>query len=222
MSDQRKPAEAKLPRGARRKMETRHRLIEAAKTIMARSGIEGAAIAEIAEEADVGFGSFYNHFATKGDIALAALQSEVEELQLEALTDHADAGKSIVAFIHQVVAQGARNSTRAAFQVHAFNSISGLTNPFVERLREIVRRGRLNGEFQIADVDLISEMIASMMFGTMRYMLTTGDTKDSQELLLGGVLRVLGVPSDVASKLLIETAEGGAERGTKRKAGHRE
>jgi AcrR family transcriptional regulator len=217
MSEHGKLAETKLPRGARRKMETRHRLVEAAKAIMARSGVDGAAIAEIAEEADVGFGSFYNHFSTKTEIAMAALQSEVEKLQLEAQPQHTEAG-SVASFIRRVLAQGRSEPTRAAFQVQAFNSISGLTNPLVGHLREIVRRGTLRGEFQTADVDLTSEMIASMMFGTLRHALSTSGRKDSEALLLESIFRVLAVPSKVADKLLAEIRSAGSEKRLERKA----
>jgi len=53
------------PRGQRRKRETRSRLLEAALATMAEKGMEGVAINEITEVADVGFGSFYNHFESK-------------------------------------------------------------------------------------------------------------------------------------------------------------
>src|ERR1700742_4963105 len=60
-------------RGARRRRETRSRLLVAALKLMAEKGIEGAAINEITEAADVGFGSFYNHFESKEAIYAALL-----------------------------------------------------------------------------------------------------------------------------------------------------
>ncbi len=54
-------------RGARRKSETRRRLLAAARAIFARDGLESATIAQSTREADVGFGTFYLHFATKED-----------------------------------------------------------------------------------------------------------------------------------------------------------
>ena len=56
------PDAQREPRGERRKRETRSRLLEAALRLMAEKGMEGVAINEITEAADVGFGSFYNHF----------------------------------------------------------------------------------------------------------------------------------------------------------------
>jgi AcrR family transcriptional regulator len=63
----------RVPRGQRRKREIRSRLLEAALRLMAEKGMEGVAINEITEAADVGFGSFYNHFESKEAIYAALL-----------------------------------------------------------------------------------------------------------------------------------------------------
>src|ERR1700741_5273233 len=72
------PTGEREPRGARRKRETRVRLLEAALRLMARKGMEGVAINEITEAADVGFGSFYNHFESKDAIYRAVMDAVFE------------------------------------------------------------------------------------------------------------------------------------------------
>src|ERR1700758_640102 len=67
------------PRGARRRRETRSRLLEAALELMAEKGMEGGAINEITEVADVGFGSFYNHFESKEAIYAAVMEWVFDE-----------------------------------------------------------------------------------------------------------------------------------------------
>jgi len=62
------------PRGARRKRETHERLLRAAFTLIAERGADAVAINEITEAADVGFGSFYNHFESKEAIHAAMLR----------------------------------------------------------------------------------------------------------------------------------------------------
>jgi Transcriptional regulator len=64
-------AEGRQPRGARRKRETRARLLDAALRLMAERGMDSVAINDITEAADVGFGSFYNHFGSKEGIFTA-------------------------------------------------------------------------------------------------------------------------------------------------------
>jgi AcrR family transcriptional regulator len=57
-----------VPRASRldrRKVRTRQALIDAAVRLIAEGRGERASIAEITEEADIGFGSFYNHFDSK-------------------------------------------------------------------------------------------------------------------------------------------------------------
>ncbi len=49
----------------RRKARTRQALIDAAVQLIAEGRGERASIQEITEAADIGFGSFYNHFASK-------------------------------------------------------------------------------------------------------------------------------------------------------------
>lgn len=63
----------------RRRAETRQALIRAARTILAESGDTSASIRAIAERADVGFGSFYNHFTCKPDLFDAAVADALEE-----------------------------------------------------------------------------------------------------------------------------------------------
>lgn len=86
--------EASAPtRGARRKSETRRRLLRAARSVFAREGLENATIAQITSAADVGFGTFYLHFATKeeayravvtegfGELASAVTQARVQAME---------------------------------------------------------------------------------------------------------------------------------------------
>jgi AcrR family transcriptional regulator len=67
------------PRGARRRRETRARLLDAALVLVATKGLSSITINEITEAADVGFGSFYNHFESKEGIFTALIEWLFEE-----------------------------------------------------------------------------------------------------------------------------------------------
>lgn len=71
-------ADGREPRGAQRKRGTRARLLDAVLRLVADRDIEGVAINEITEAADVGFGSSYNYFELK-EATYAALVSAVFE-----------------------------------------------------------------------------------------------------------------------------------------------
>lgn len=81
----------------RRQQRTREQLIRAAGSVIARHGVEGLRLREVTDAADVGFGSFYNYFASKDEL----VEAVAEELMLatarslgahvEALTDPVEA-----------------------------------------------------------------------------------------------------------------------------------
>ncbi len=55
-------------RRSRSKDNTRRKLIDAALLVISEKGVDGTAIADITEKADVGFGSFYNYFSSKKEL----------------------------------------------------------------------------------------------------------------------------------------------------------
>jgi len=62
----------------RRKAQTRQALIDAAVRLIAEGRGDRASIAEITEEADIGFGSFYNHFDSKEQLFQTASEEVLE------------------------------------------------------------------------------------------------------------------------------------------------
>src|SRR5581483_11124334 len=60
-----------VSRVARKRLQARSRLIEAASAVIAERGVEGLRLRELADRADVGFGSFYTHFASKEELVEA-------------------------------------------------------------------------------------------------------------------------------------------------------
>lgn len=64
---------AALNRVERRKAQTHKKLVDAARAMLANDTAAQASIQEITETADVGFGSFYNHFSSKAELFEAAV-----------------------------------------------------------------------------------------------------------------------------------------------------
>lgn len=63
----------------RRKLRTRRALVHAAQGFIAQGKL-GVPILEITQAADVGMGSFYNHFSTKDELFEAALTDALDDL----------------------------------------------------------------------------------------------------------------------------------------------
>lgn len=73
----------------RQKADRTRRILEAASTQFRAQGYDPVRIEDIAAAADVSAGTCYNYFSTKGDILLAIVSMEVEEV--------IDAGRAVVA-----------------------------------------------------------------------------------------------------------------------------
>ena len=80
----------KVSRLDRRKARTRQALIDAAVRLIAEGRGDRASIQEITEEADIGFGSFYNHFDSKEQLFEDRLEEVLE--RWGQMIDRASAG----------------------------------------------------------------------------------------------------------------------------------
>ena len=95
----------------RRKEETRARILEAAVELFAEVGFEATKIADVCERADVARQTFFNHFATKQDVA-QELARRGHDFFLEAIEiarrEGSDTGERLAllfASIHQAASQ---------------------------------------------------------------------------------------------------------------------
>jgi AcrR family transcriptional regulator len=65
----------------RRREKTRVDLLQAAERVISRKGYHQTRIADIANEADVGLGTFYLHFKTKNEIFIELIEHGAAELR---------------------------------------------------------------------------------------------------------------------------------------------
>ncbi|MCW2770168.1 MAG: hypothetical protein JWR27_1601 [Aeromicrobium sp.] len=73
----------------RRRAATRERLLEAAREVLAREGIQGASVEHICEQAGFTRGAFYSNFASKDELVLALFEHE-RDLMFQRLHAAAD------------------------------------------------------------------------------------------------------------------------------------
>lgn len=142
------------PRGARRKRETRVRLLEAALRLMAKKGMEGVAINEITEAADVGFGSFYNHFESKEAIHGAVMDWVFEEFAdaLDRLvSDIADPAEVVSICVRHTLLRAQREPVWGQFLIREGYSARVLERGLGQRLLRDIQRGIASGCFKRDD-----------------------------------------------------------------------
>ena len=142
------------PRGARRKRETRARLLEAALGLMAEKGPEGVTINEITEAADVGRGSFYNHFESQ-DAIYAALVDWVFEDFADSLdrcaADLSDPAEIISVSVRHTLLRARREPVWGQFLIREGLSARALSRGLGQRLLRDVQMGAAAGRFGVVD-----------------------------------------------------------------------
>ncbi|MFF7470222.1 TetR family transcriptional regulator [Streptomyces sp. NPDC008092] len=190
----------------RRRAETRQALVRAARRILAETGDTGASIQAIAEQADVGFGSFYNHFDSKPALFEAAVVDALEEFgqafdeRLTGIDDPAElvaAGFRLSARMadsHPELMQVLRR--RGLGHIHAEN---GLTR---RALRDI-QVGMASGRFTVADPAVALCALGGTLLSLveLRFARPEADGDEAAANLAEMVLRMLGLPPDDAHEV---------------------
>jgi len=94
---------ARANRASRRALRSRQRLMQAALALFSEKGIEGTSINDITERADLGKGTFYRHFKTKEEIAVALVEEAVDRLleRIEAVVQAPSTLEEMVAHLVQ-------------------------------------------------------------------------------------------------------------------------
>jgi AcrR family transcriptional regulator len=204
------------PRGARRKRETREKLMEAAFRLMAERGMDAVAINEITEAADVGFGSFYNHFESK-DAIYAAVMDEVFEEFADAL-EHLVAGledpaEIISVCVRHTILRARRESLWGKFLLREGLSARALTRGLGVRLMRDIQRGITSGRFKVSDPAITFLAMGSSVLGAIAVEVNFSggahpllsqfgfDAREMPERTAAILLHTLGIRSDQAQRI---------------------
>lgn len=147
-------AAAQEPRVLRKKRESRGRLLDAAFRLFAERGLDGVAIQEITEAADVATGGFYNHFESKQDVYLELTRRVFEDFG-DTLDVHVaeleDPAEIVAVCIRQTVLRAKREPVWAQFLLREGLSPEAATRGLGMRLRRDIERGMGAGRFKPAD-----------------------------------------------------------------------
>jgi AcrR family transcriptional regulator len=191
-------------RNARRREQTRARLIEAAISLFAKQGTERTRINEITDLADVGFGSFYNYFESK-DAIVDAVLSETAGAHATAIVT----ATSAVEDPAEVISVAHRHFVRLAVadpQVAALALELLFTNQaIIESLRPFARgdleRAVEAGRLDIPDIEVALHATGGALQGTIRGVLEGDLGPESDVAHAALVLRMVGLPPAEADEI---------------------
>ncbi len=187
-----------------RRLRTRSQLLEAARAVFAKKGVEAAAIADITEAADVGFGSFYNHFASK-EILLEVLIRETIERHGAALDELTapltDAAEVLAVSVRHTVRMVDQDPVWGGFIVRVGLAHVQLAAGLGHRLRRDLRRGMTEDRFHVPNLNATQVAVGGIVLATMHSRLLGAVGKDAGDLAAEMVLRLLGVSEKEAAQV---------------------
>jgi AcrR family transcriptional regulator len=180
-------------------------LVRAAQMLMGRKGVHATSIQEITEAADVGFGSFFNHFTSKEAIADAVMQDAVaafgaaSDRMARSLTDPAEV---LSASIRHAVRRAAADEPWGRFLVRtAFTRTGGLRHELGRRLERDVQRGVAARRLAPPDLDAATLAAGGAVVACIAAMLAGELDRDAPERTATVVLQILGLPAKEAAQV---------------------
>lgn len=187
----------------RRRAATRQALIRAARRILAESGDTSVSIQVIADQADVGFGSFYNHFESKNALFDEAVLDALDEYgqAIDELLDGVDDPAERIAFgirlsvsmaeTHPEIMQILRH--RGLEHIHSDRGLS-------PRALGDLRTGAATGRFTFTAPEIALAALGGSLLALLQLRFTRpiGDSGEQAQAMAEAMLRMLGVPADEA------------------------
>ncbi|MGL4177032.1 MAG: TetR/AcrR family transcriptional regulator [Dermatophilaceae bacterium] len=188
-------------RHERRRARTRQALIGAARQFLAEHGSLNVSIQQLTDAADVGFGSFYNHFSSKRELERAAITDVLEahgrmlDERTAHLADPAEVFATSLRLTMRLVdtdPQTAQILVRTGF-TYVMDETSGI---YPRALRDI-KRAMSAGRFPVQDTDIMLAATGGALLAMVQLTLRDRGRVDgsSIELLTMQLLRGFGMPS---------------------------
>jgi len=189
----------------RRKARTRAALIRAAQTLIAE-GRTNVPILEITQAADVGMGSFYNHFETKEELFDAAVETVMDAYGqlLDRVTADIEDPAEVFAASFRLTGRLHRREPELS-RVLLTNALRLLSAPngLAPRARRDIEAAVRGGQFDVADLDVAVTMAAGALIalGQLLHDQPDRDVEATTDLVTEDLLRMFGVPKRRAQRI---------------------
>jgi AcrR family transcriptional regulator len=191
-----------------RQMKTRTKLIRAAHALMSSKGVDATSIQEITDAADVGFGTFYNYFTSKDDLAAQVLDCVINNLgrRNDLITQKMKLADPVA-----IVAVSVRAVAREMMSNAVWSWWVKRPDLIVERMRlgfrpfgmRDMRRAVDAGAYAIAggDLDTAWSTLIWLLAGGIKDIVDGYRPARTERLMAEAVLRVMGVPLKEAHRI---------------------
>ncbi|MBF6164485.1 TetR/AcrR family transcriptional regulator [Streptomyces gardneri] len=189
----------------RRKARTRAALVTAAQSFIA-NGRLNAPILEITQAADVGMGSFYNHFQSREELFHAAVEEALDQhgAVLDILTEGIDDPAEVFAQSFRLTGRMHRkNPTLSKVLLNNGLALTASEKGLAPRARRDIEAAARAGRFQTSDAELAMTIVAgaALCLGQLLHDQPERDDAAATDQVTQDLLRMFGVPADEAREI---------------------
>ncbi|MGW3994861.1 TetR/AcrR family transcriptional regulator [Amycolatopsis sp. NPDC004772] len=189
----------------RRKAHTRAALIRAAQALIA-AGKTAVPILEITRIADVGMGSFYNHFETKEQLYQAAVEDALDThgALLDGLTTGLDDPAQVFAQSFRLTGRlHRRHPELSKVLLHHGFELAGSESGLAPRARRDIEAAVRAGRFTVPDTELAMVTVAgaALGLGHLLHRRPERDDAATTDQVTEDVLRMLGLTAAEAHEV---------------------
>lgn len=195
-------------RVVKRRRATRARLLKAAFDVMSEVGVDAAKIKEITDLADVGFGTFYNYFVSKDELANQMLDCVIDDYgrrNVQATQDlqREDPALVVPVSMRLVMREAARSPMWQWWALRPDLLVDRMRNGFGRFSRRDMLDGIDRGIFRIteAEVDQAWALACWMMVGGIHDIVVGDRPLESEVFVVHAIMRMLGVDLETASRI---------------------
>ncbi len=201
--------EKEMTRFERRRASTKARIVEAAERLMRDRGVEAVTIHDITDAADVGHGTFYLHFKSKGEVIRPLIEHLSDQVHVR--VDQAAHGATDPALR---MALGIRILVRAIAEDPLWSWYAGSGTTFSELVAlmgtppaEDIRNGLKSGRYDVSNLPATVNFMNGAFVGMITALNEGADAGETADLTAELVLRVLGIPAEEAAQITSEPLE---------------
>lgn len=156
--------------------KTRERLVEVARQLFARSGVENTTMNDIAQASSKGRRTLYTYFKNKDEIYQAVVESEIDKLNkmlMEVASKDLPADEKLITYIYSrldaVKALVFRNGTLRANLFRDIWAVEKIRKDFdlrdIEVIKGILDEGIAQGMFNVPDPDIMASVLHHALKG---------------------------------------------------------
>ncbi|TQM26363.1 TetR/AcrR family transcriptional regulator [Nocardia bhagyanarayanae] len=189
----------------RRKARTRAALVGAAQSLLAEGRLN-VPILEITQAADVGMGSFYNHFQSREELFQAAVEEALDRhgALLDVLCEDLEDPAQVFAQSFRLTGRlHRRNPTLSKVLLADGLGLVSSERGLAPRARRDIEAAADAGRFQVRDSELAMTIVAgaALCLGRLLHDHPERDDAEAADQVTEDLLRMFGLPADEAAEI---------------------